>query len=91
MRKLLYVTGKLSHIGPIEDFPGRKGQTFQKRVLGLDTEDGHIMFFQVRPKNFEQVQFFRVGMDVKVGVYFAGSEKEDKKYNNIIGEEIETL
>lgn len=60
---------------------------FTKITLGLVTEDGQKIFFEVR----EMVSGWsdlKVGQPASVEYYFTGSIKGDKVYNNVIAKSI---
>lgn len=75
-------TGKIHCIGEIISVQRKDKQTFDKRTIGVQKEDGQIGFFEMR-KNLE-AENIQVGLDVTVHYYWAGSIKDKKWYNNIV-------
>lgn len=80
-RENITMVCKVDHIGDIERYNRPKREAFFKRMIDLSTHDGQILFCEIRKMNL--LEAIRVGDIVEVGISFAGSNKDGKKYNNI--------
>lgn len=61
--------------------------SFTKVTMGLRTDDGQIIFFEVRDI-LSGWDILKLGETATVEYYFAGSTRGDKVYNNIIAKSI---
>ena len=77
--------GKVHSVGPTISIDRDKKRPFKKRIVGVETEDQQLVFFESR-NNLNQP--LKIGSSVEVHYYFAGSIKGDKNYNNIIASDI---
>ena len=74
----------LKEKGQIKTFKEGTNLEFSKVVLSLQTVDDQILYVEVRNKRIAYLEEIPVGSIVNVEVIFAGSEKNNKRYNNIL-------
>lgn len=77
--------GSVQSVGPVITISRENKRPFEKRIIGIETEDQQLVFFESRNNLRESLP---VGTKVEVEYYFAGSIKGDKSYNNIIASNI---
>ena len=85
------IKAKIINIGDVMTFNNNNRKSFSKRMLTIETEDNQKLFIEVRENLFDQVEFFRIGLNAIFYYKFAGSEKNGKQWNNIIANRIEVL
>jgi len=77
---------QIKDIGKVEKFARANKSTFTKRMLTLETDDGQILYCELRKMNLLDNM---VAGDIGIfKISFNGSEKNGKKYNNIFINEI---
>ena len=81
----------IEYIGQIETYERKNKSSLVKQNITLKTKDGQRLFAELRSHCFEKVKYLRKGQSVKIGYNFAGSIKNNKRYNNIIINEIDAL
>jgi hypothetical protein len=72
---------QIKEIGPLKKFTRTNKSTFVKRVITLETQDGQILYCELRRMNL--LDEMPIGTIIDVEISFAGSEKNGKRYNNI--------
>lgn len=77
------VTAKVTFIGELQIFRRNTKPDFSKRLVSLNTEDGQVMFCEIRNSKIPLINPIKIGDVVNVDIIFAGSEKNDKRYNNL--------
>ena len=82
-KNLNVIKGEITDISSIITIERQQKSSFRKVTVGVMTEDGQLIFFEVRDvvKGWDAI---KVGEQVSISYYFAGSIKDDKLYNNII-------
>lgn len=81
----------LKEKGPKRTFKKGTVAEFSKVVISLETVDNQLLFVEVRNKKIEDLDLLPEGSIVLVDIVFVGSEKNDKKYNNLIVTKIEKM
>ena len=81
-KNYLKITGTLNFIGDLVHIP-RKGNDLYKRVLTITTPDNQKLFPELRNNRLSLIDDLSVGDYVEIEFSFEGSEKNDKRYNNI--------
>lgn len=82
MRKqLTVITGEVFSLSKPLHVERLKKASFTKKTLGIITKDQQKVFFELREPFLEEL---KVGDNVTIEFYFAGSIKEEKSYNNLI-------
>ena len=63
----------------------KDNRDMKKIMVTLETRDGQILFAELRNNKIELMNKVRLAVKDKVTVFFTfqGSQKKDKKYNNI--------
>jgi hypothetical protein len=74
----------LKEKGPKRTFKEGTLAEFSKMVLSLVTVDDQMLFVEVRNRRIEELDNIPEGAIVNVDFIFAGSEKNGKRYNNLI-------
>lgn len=77
---------KVEHIGEIQRFNRTNKAAFFKRMIDLSTHDGQLLYCEVR--KMQLLESIRIGDIIEIGISFAGSNKNGKKYNNIFINEL---
>lgn len=77
--------GRVHSTGPIISIDRENKKPFRKRIIGVESEDQQLVFFESR-NNLDAP--LKIGTEIEVEYYFAGSIKGDKQYNNIIAANI---
>lgn len=77
--------------GPVKTFKEGTRAEFSKVVLSLETVDDQLLFTEVRNRRIEDLKNIFEGNIVQVDIIFAGSEKNGKRYNNLIVTKIERI
>ena len=72
---------QVKDIGKIRKYTRANKTSFSKRMLTLETEDGQVLYCELRRMNL--LDGMSVGDIGMFKISFAGSEKNGKKYNNI--------
>jgi len=92
-QKELVLEGFVEEIGPIVQIRRTTKPDLLKKTLTILTEDGQKVFMEIRNTSIKELQ--REGIElhslVRVNFIFEGSEKDDKKYNNILIRKIKLL
>lgn len=87
------LTGFIEEIGEIQQIRRTTKPDLLKRTISIVTEDGQKVFMEIRNSYIKELQ--REGVEknsyVEVGYVFEGSERNDKKYNNIVLKRIKLL
>jgi len=63
----------------------------RKRVVTFETHDGQILFPEIRNRRLQLLDNITIGDLVELSITFQGSEKNDKKYNNIYIHDIKKI
>jgi|694.fasta_scaffold00217_81 hypothetical protein len=84
-RKTYSLEGKIIAVTNAIQIERRDGNPFNKRTIGVETNEKQIVFFESRIDLDTQ---WKIGEKVSVQYYFAGSIKGEKVYNNIIASKI---
>lgn len=77
---------KVTYISNIEQIRRSQKPDLFKIVLDFITEDGQVFYGELRNNNCKVIEREGISVDsiVKVEIELQGSEKGDKKYNNIL-------
>lgn len=64
-----------------------------KRVLSLKTEDGQVLYPEIRNTGLKIIERegIEVGSKVEISFSFNGAEKDGKRYNNILIQSIKLV
>lgn len=84
LKKTQTLRVQLSELGELQVFSRRGRPDFSKRMVDAVTADGQKLYGEVRNSMIPVLNHFKVGDIVEIDYFFAGSEKDGKKYNNII-------
>lgn len=84
-RKIYQLEGKITIVTESVTIERKDGNPFNKRTIGVVTDEKQVVFFESRKDLNVQWQ---IGDKVKINYYFAGSFKADKIYNNVIASKI---
>ena len=91
IKKTATIVGKVITKSEVVTIPRANKDDLLKQSIGIETDDGQKVFFEVKPNHFEKVKFIRMGMEISVSYFFSGSEKNGKQYNNIWISEIDVV
>lgn len=75
---------QIVYMSEVKLFRRNKKQDFSKVMVDVVTTDDQTIYCEVRNNNIEILANFRVGDLVTIEFFFAGSEKNGKKYNNCV-------
>lgn len=81
-KKYLTISGTLEKIGELIHIPRRTNDLY-KRVLTIITPDNQKLFPELRNNKLSILDTLNEGDFVTIEFSFEGSEKNDKRYNNI--------
>lgn len=92
-KDVFYLTGKVNVIGELEQIKRQGIPDIYKRVLTIETDDGQILFPELRNRrlNLLDANSIATGNEVEVQYIFQGSEKNGKMYNNIYVSDIKNI
>jgi len=85
------IRAQLSFIGELEIYSRKSKMDYSKIMIDLITHDDQKIFGEVRNSKIPLIQAFKKGDIVDVEYIFAGSEKNGKKYNNLIVVNLERI
>ncbi len=87
------MTGTVTHISKELNILREGIPNLQKRTLTLEENDGQKSYLEIRGKFLGLIenQRIEVGTRVNINYVFQGSEKNGKKYNNILINNIKRL
>jgi hypothetical protein len=75
---------QITEIGELQVFSRKNKMDYSKRMLEMETADKQRIFGEVRNSLIPVLRHVSPGDIVEIDYFFAGSEKDGKKYNNII-------
>jgi len=85
--------GFIEDIGEIQQIRRTTKPDLLKRTISIVTEDGQKVYMELRNSYIKELQ--REGVEknsyVEVNYVFEGSERNDKRYNNIILKKIKLI
>ncbi len=86
MEQKQVLTAQITEIGPLEQIRRTTKPDMYKKVLTLQTVDGQILFPEIRNNALKVLdrEGIMEGSIVEIQYTFQGSEKQGKKYNNIL-------
>lgn len=91
--KVFNLCGFITDIGEIQQIRRTTKPDILKRTISVITEDNQKVFMEIRNASIKELQ--REGVEnnsyVNIGFVFEGSEKNGKKYNNIIIKNIKLI
>lgn len=91
--KVFNLCGFITDIGEIQQIRRTTKPDILKRTVSVVTEDNQKVFMEIRNASIKELQ--REGVEnnsyVNIDFVFEGSEKNGKKYNNIIIRNIELI
>lgn len=92
-KKEFNLCGFIEDISDIQQIRRTTKPDLLKRTISLITEDGQKVFIEIRNAYIKELQREGVVINsfVDVDFVFEGSEKGDKKYNNIILRKIKLI
>ena len=73
--------GTIQCVGEISTIQRKDKKPFDKRLIGVQKDDGQLAFFESRKQLDMELP---IGTRVVMHYYWAGSIKNEKMYNNII-------
>lgn len=82
-KETIKLTGTLNAIGDLERIQRNSKPDLHKKVLTFETTDGQVLFPEVRNRKLDLLDHINVGDKVSIEIIFQGSEKNNKRYNNI--------
>lgn len=84
-KDIIYLEGTVQKIDELLHIPRDKKPDLYKRTLVFVTESGQKLFPEVRNQRLKSLEkeMIHEGCKAKIGITFEGSEKNDKRYNNI--------
>lgn len=84
MRKdYLKIKGLITEIGELVHIKREGIPDLYKRVLIVETSDEQVLYPEVRNSKLKLLDNIEEGAVVEIEFSFEGSEKNDKRYNNI--------
>lgn len=91
-KKLIYIEGMVLDIFPSQEYK-RGEKVFTRATFSFITEDNQLVFLEIRDSVLRR--FRALGIEISdrlsVGFYFDGSQKKDKRFNNIVVQELNYL
>lgn len=92
-QKEFTLCGFVEDIGEIQQIRRTTKPDLLKRTISIVTEDGQKVYMEIRNSYIKELQ--REGVEknsyVEVNYVFEGSERNDKRYNNIILKKIKLI
>lgn len=76
-------TVEIIDIGELQIFRRENKPDFSKVMVDVKTSDGQKIYCEVRNSHIPTLNPLKIGDIVEIEYIFAGSEKNDKKYNNV--------
>lgn len=83
-KALTYLIGHFETMTPIETIE-HEGRKKRRSEVTIVTEDGQILFLQIREAMINKIQKLGIvyGDVVEIGFVFLGSQKGERKFNNL--------
>lgn len=85
------IQGTVTRIGDLERIQRSTKPDLHKRVLTFVSEDGQMLFPEIRNRKLDLLQGIKEGDKVVLNFIFQGSEKNGKRYNNVYACDIAKL
>jgi hypothetical protein len=82
-KKCFNIVCKVLEIGELLIYQREGKDTLYKKMLVVRTKDGQKFFPEIRNKKISLLDGINVGDNVDLQFTFEGSEKNDKRYNNV--------
>ena len=79
----IQITATVTYKGELQIFRRNTKPDFSKKMVDLVTSDNQRLYCEIRNSNIPKLERIEVDDVVLVEILFAGSEKNDKKYNNL--------
>lgn len=93
MRKSFKLLGNITWIGDTKVYLKKDGKNLYKKVITIETDDGQVLYPEIRGLKipiFTEMKI-EIPQRVELEYFFEGSEKNNKKYNNIYVESIKII
>lgn len=94
MQSPTILQGTLVEVGNFKSISRVGKSALNKRILGFKTEDGQLLFVEIRGKRLDMLiepKPILVGDKIRIHLVFQGSIKGEMRYNNIFVKKIELL
>ena len=82
-RKINYINGYITYISPEIEVRNVGRPMYLKKMVTVVGNDGQKFFGEIRKNKLALLEIVNIGRELKIGYLFEGSERDDKKYNNI--------
>ena len=85
--------GKVQEIGDLIQIRRVGKPDLFKRVLTIEVNEGGVLYPEIRNNNIKVIEKegIEIGSNIEMEFSFQGTEKDNKKYNNILVESIKLL
>lgn len=89
----LILQGVVTEIGGITQIRRTTKPDIYKKVISLETDDNQKVYMEIRNTGIKEIERegIETGSLVEVEYLFEGSEKDGKKYNNVVIKTIKLL
>lgn len=90
-RKLNFITGYITYISPEIEVNNVGRPMYLKRMVTVVSNDGQKFFGEIRKNKLTLLDSINTRQELKIGYLFEGSEKDNKRYNNIYIDTLENV
>lgn len=90
-RKLNFITGYITYISPEIEVNNVGRPMYLKRMVTVVSNDGQKFFGEIRKNKLTLLDSINTRQELKIGYLFEGSERDNKKYNNIYIDTLENV
>lgn len=90
-RKLNFMTGYITYISPEIEVNNVGRPMYLKRMVTVVSNDGQKFFGEIRKNKLTLLDSINTRQELKIGYLFEGSERDNKKYNNIYIDTLENV
>ena len=90
-RKLNFITGYITYISPEIEVNNVGRPMYLKRMVTVISNDGQKFFGEIRKNKLTLLDSINTRQELKIGYLFEGSEKDNKRYNNIYIDTLENV
>ena len=90
-RKLNFITGYITYISPEIEVNNVGRPMYLKRMVTVISNDGQKFFGEIRKNKLTLLDSINTRQELKIGYLYEGSEKDNKRYNNIYIDTLENV
>lgn len=90
-RKINYINGYITYISPEIEVRNVGRPMYLKKMVTVVSNDGQKFFGEIRKNKLTLLETVNIGRELKIGYLFEGSERDNKKYNNIYIDTLENV